>query len=269
MTEKRIVCINWGTKYGAPYINRLWAMIARNITPPFSLTCYTDSTEGVRPEVRCRPLPPLKLALRPGTPGIWQKARLWGATLEGLGGPVLFMDLDLVVTGDLDPFFAHGGADDVILARNWNTPFERLGQTSIFRFPVGKLAGLQARLLADPQGIADAYRFEQRFVTRFAPGGVRFWPYAWVQNYRVQCLWPFPLNYVLDPRLPRGCRVVIFPGGLNPPDAIAGRRSARDPVLPAGRHLARAFSPDRERSFMRHLRAYTRPSAWVAEHWRG
>ncbi|CAN5726249.1 hypothetical protein BH23PSE1_BH23PSE1_17030 [soil metagenome] len=266
--EKRIVCINWGTKYGAPYINRLWAMIARNVTPPFSLTCYTDSAAGVRGEVRCLPLPPLEAVLRPGTPGIWPKARLWSETLEGLAGPVLFMDLDLVVTGDLDGFFDHGEPDDVILARNWNTPFERLGQTSIFRFPVGKLAPLKAAFLADPQGIADAYRFEQRFVTRNAPGGVTFWPYSWVQNYRAQCLWPFPLNYVLDPRLPRGCKVVIFPGGLNPPDAIAGRRTGRDAVLPAGRHIARAFAKDRERGFLRHLRSFTRPSRWVAEHWR-
>lgn len=266
--EKQIICINWGTRYGAPYINRLYAMIARNITPPFSLTCYTDSGEGVRPEVRCFPLQPLEMTLRPGTRGKWPKARLWSKTLAGVAGTVLFMDLDLVVTGNLDPFFTYGEPDDVILARNWNTPFERLGQTSIYRFPVGKLLPLKEKFLADPQGIADRYRFEQRYVTRNAPGGVRFWPYRWVQNYRVQCLWPFPLNYVLNPRLPGGCRVVIFPGGLNPPDAIVGRRSCRDPVLPVGAHLARAFASDRERSFFRHLRSFTRPSRWVSEHWR-
>ena len=60
----------------------------------------------------------------------------------------------------------------MILARNPNTPLERLGQTSIFRFPVGKLLPLQEKFLADPQGVADTYQFEQRFVTREAPGGV-------------------------------------------------------------------------------------------------
>ena len=44
----------------------------------------------------------------------------------------------------------------MILARNPNTPFEKLGQTSLFRFPVGKLAPLREMFLADPQGIADA-----------------------------------------------------------------------------------------------------------------
>ena len=41
-----------------------------------------------------------------GTKGIWPKARLWGAGLGGLEGPVLFMDLDLVVVGPLDDFFS-------------------------------------------------------------------------------------------------------------------------------------------------------------------
>lgn len=26
---KQIICINWGTKYGAPYVNRLYAMVAK------------------------------------------------------------------------------------------------------------------------------------------------------------------------------------------------------------------------------------------------
>ena len=38
--------------------------------------------------------------------------------------------------------------------------------------PVGRLAPLKAEFEADPQGIADRFRFEQRFVTRRAPGGV-------------------------------------------------------------------------------------------------
>ena len=174
--KRQIICINWGTKYGAPYVNRLYAMVARNITPPFTLTCFTDSAEGMRPEIRREPLPDLPVALPTGTKGIWPKARLWSAELADLTGPVLFMDLDLVITGNLDGFFEHGDPDAVVMARNQTTPFEKLGQTSLFRFPVGKLLPLKERFMADPQGVADEFRFEQRFVTREAPGGVSFWP---------------------------------------------------------------------------------------------
>jgi hypothetical protein len=264
---KQVICINWGTKYGPTYVNRLYAGVARNLTPPFSFTCFTDNADGMRPEVRCEALPPLDVAMPTGTKGIWPKARLWGERLGVLEGPVLFMDLDLVVTGSLDGFFEFGGPEEVILARNPNTPFEKLGQTSLFRFPVGKLVPLQERFLADPQGVADVYRYEQRFVTREAPGGVGFWPSGWVRHFRGDCARTFPLNFLLPPRLPEGARVVIFPGGLLPPHAIAGHWGRH--YRPVGRaaHLRGLFAADRPDPPLRYLRHFLLPSDWVQAAW--
>jgi hypothetical protein len=266
--RRQVICISWGSKYGPPYVNRLYAGVARNLSPPFSFTCFTDNSEGLNPAISAEPLPPLDVAMPTGTKGIWPKARLWSARLADLEGPVLFMDLDLVVVGSLDDFFSFGAAEDVVLARNPNTPLERLGQTSIFRFPVGKLLPLQEKFVADPQGVADAYRFEQRFVTREVPGGARFWPDHWVRHFRFHCARPLPLNFVAAPRLPRGARVVIFPGGLLPPHAIAGQwgRLYR-PGTPV-EHLRGLFSPHRPDPPLRYLRHYLRPAPWVAEAWR-
>lgn len=264
---RQVICINWGRKFGPAYVNRLYAMVARNITPPFSVTCFTDNPIGIRPEVRAEPLPPLDVSMPTGTKGIWPKARLWSPQLADLAGPVLFMDLDLVITASLDPFFDRGDPDDVILARNPNTPFERLGQTSIFRFPVGKLVPLQARFVADPQGVADTYHFEQRYVTRNAPGGVTFWPGAWVRHFRKDCARPFPLNFVLPPRLPRDARVVIFPGGLLPPHAIDGHWGKHYRPATRRAHLAGLFASDRPDPPLRYLRHFLLPSDWVREAW--
>ena len=265
---KQVICISWGTKYGAPYVNRLHAMVARNITPPFSFTCFTDSSEGFHPGIRAEPLPPLDAAMPTGTKGIWPKARLWSATLADLTGPVLFMDLDLVVVGPLDDFFSFGDPDQVILARNPNTPLERLGQTSLFRFPVGKLLPLQEKFLADPQAVADEYQFEQRFVTREAPGGVQLWPEPWVRHFRYHCARPFPLNFFLPPQLPTDARVVIFPGALLPPHAIEGHWGRAYKPQSAGAHLRGLFAADRPDPPLRYLRHYLRPAPWVAEAWR-
>lgn len=265
---KQVICISWGTKYGAPYVNRLFGAVARNISPPFSFTCFTDDALGIRPEVRCEPLPPIDVPMPTGTLGKWPKSRLWGPRLADLDGPVLFTDLDVVVTGSLDPFFAYGDPDDVILARNQTTPFERLGQTSVFRFPVGKLVPLQEKFRADPQGVANRYQFEQRFVTRNVPGGVKLFPRAWVAHFRQDCVPPFPLNYAVPARLPRGARIVIFPGGVHPPHAIAGHWGRR--YAPLGRlaHLRRVTAPDRPDRPLRFLRHFLLPVPWVAEHWR-
>ena len=71
---KQVICINWGTKYGPPFINRLYAMVARNITPPFRFTCFTDNTAGIRPEVDCQPLPEIAVEIPKTKRGIWPKA---------------------------------------------------------------------------------------------------------------------------------------------------------------------------------------------------
>lgn len=268
--KKKIICINWGTKYGPKYINRLYGMVSRNITPPFDFVCFTDNPEGIRPEVRTFDLPPIDIEMPTGTRGIWPKSRLWGPALGDLQGPVLYLDLDLMVLRNIDSFFESGGEDDVILARNPNTPFERLGQTSIFRFPVGKLQPLQEMFKADPQGIATKYHFEQRFVTQNAPGGVTFFPRQWIAHFRLHCIPPFPLNYFFEPRRPSKAKIVIFPGGLNQELAIEGRWAHQ--AVPCGtalKHLSRLRSRAlrTEVSSLKHTRHFVKPSLWVESEW--
>jgi len=207
-------------------------------------------------------LPDLNCELAVNTRGIWGKARLWGRDLNGVEGVVLFFDLDIVIKGNLDGFFEFGNPDDVILARNWIRPLEKLGQTSIYRFTVGKLSPLKDLFLENPQKIADKYGFEQRFITRMAPGGVKFWPSKWVSHFRLNCVRYCPINYFLIPKLPKDCKVIIFPGSLNPPAAIAGRWNIKDQANPPLTHLKLAFSKNRRESFTRHIRHYILPAPW-------
>jgi hypothetical protein len=264
---KQVIAINWGTKYGPPFINRLYAMVERNITPPFTFTCFTDNRQGIRPEVLCEDLPPLDFDLPVTSKGVWQKSRLWGPRLGTLEGPVLFLDLDLVIVGNIDAFFTVGRPDQVMLARNPVRPLERLGQTSVYRFQVGKLVPLLDKFRADPQGIADVYDYEQRFVTRNAPGGVTFFPRRWVRHFRYECRPFFPLNYFMDARLPKDARIVIFPGGYHPEHAIAGGSRTRM-GLSAGEYIRQLRDRPENQSFSNYLRSFTRPVEWVKEHWR-
>lgn len=267
---KQVICISWGQKYGAPFINRLYAMVARNITPPFTFTCFTDSRLNLSPEILCEDLPALDAEMPTNTSGIWPKARLWGPSLGSLKGPVLFLDLDLVIVSSLDKFFEVGAPDDIVMAKNQTTPFEKLGQTSLFRFPVGKLLPLQEEFCENPQKVADTYRFEQRFVSRRAPGGVKFFPRSWVLHFRQDCRWPFPMNYFLPPRLPASARVVIFPRGLLPQHAIEGRYGKRAVATSPSAHVRGVFdaSKRQKQGLFEYLRHYILPTEWVARHWR-
>ena len=56
-----IICMKWGDKFPASYVNRLYGMISRNITLPFQLVCFTEISDGIREEVLIKPLPKLDL----------------------------------------------------------------------------------------------------------------------------------------------------------------------------------------------------------------
>ena len=240
-----------GGDYGAEYVRRLKEGVDRNLDG-HRFVCLSDVA------VPCERIP-----LKHDFPGWWAKLELFY-----LDGPVLFFDLDLVITDRLEPFFEYGAADDVILARNPAVPLERLGQTSLFRFPVGKLKPLQDAFRADPQGIADRYRYEQRFVTRKTPGGIKFWPKPWVRTFKQHCHRMLPINFFAEPILPKGARVVIFPGRVSPHDAMAGRWDSDDAGVSRREHIRRAFRGGRHQTSLRYLRHYYIPPRWLAEHWR-
>jgi len=265
---KQILCIKWGTGYGADYVNRLYGMVSRNVTPPFRFICFTDDRAGIRPEVECFDLPELGCPVPTDVPGKWRKTALWGDELFGLSGTALFLDLDVVIMGSLDPFFEIGNPDDVFLARNWIRPLERLGQTSIFRFPIGKNSYMLEDFRKDSQAIAGKYRFEQRYVTRHVRGGVKFFPSRYVSHFRQSCSGPWILRYFMAPRRPRKARIVIFPGWPNPEDALIGRMNPSMTPMSPFAHLRELFSKDRRRRFYPHLKNYIRPTPWIAEYWR-
>jgi len=263
------ICMKWGTKYGVEYVNRLYGMLARNTSQPFQLVCFTDDPEGISSKVVTQPLPPLGCDVPRNSPGQWSKLRLWGRELDGLSGPVLFLDLDVVITGPMDEFFSYGDPDRVYLARNWVRPLERLGQTSVFRFPVGQYAELLETFCEDSEGIAARYRYEQRYVTNHIRGGVRFWPRGWVRHFRRDCMGLWPLRYLRPARLPRHTRIVIFPGHPDPLDAMRGQWKSTVPHMTRWAHIKQAFTgPRLGGTVMKHVSRYVIPPPWISEHWR-
>ena len=135
--KRHILCMKWGTKYGPEYVNRLYAMVRRHLTGDFQFVCLTDDERGVRPEVRCLPIPPLNLHLAPGQrDGAWKKLTTFEADLHGLRGTALFLDLDVVVVGSLDGFFTQQGEFLIIhdYPRFWRFGERIVGNSSVYRF---------------------------------------------------------------------------------------------------------------------------------------
>ena len=265
----RVICIKWGEKYGADYVNRLQKMLERHTTQPFQLICFTDNFEGVDKAVELHPLPELGCEIPKTVPGKFPKIALWGADLPIEDGPVLFIDLDTVLVGNVDAYFTIGDANDVYLARNWTKPFSGLGQTSVFRFPVGGHTYILEDLRERTKELAEKHRYEQHYVTKSVLGGVKFWPEEWTKHFRVHCLGPWPLRYLRGVRQPKEAKMITFPGLPDPVDAIQGRLSSGYPAgLSGAEYLKACFTdPKLKRKPWRSLRTFVPKSAWLRESW--
>ena len=90
-----VLCVKWGTKYPADYVNRLRSMVSRNLPLPHRFVCLTDDAAGLERGIETLPF------LQTDLEYCWNKLLLFDRLpLEGVG---LYLDLDVVVTGDLTP----------------------------------------------------------------------------------------------------------------------------------------------------------------------
>lgn len=141
-----VVCIKWGTRYGPEWVNRLYAMVRRNTSWQIRFVCFTDDTNDIRPEVECQPLPDVRLD--PALGKNWRKVGLMQSGLGGLTGMTLFLDLDLVIIGSLDPFFTHDGRFCII--REWKDPELGYGNSSVMRYFIGMESAVLDRFYTTP-----------------------------------------------------------------------------------------------------------------------
>jgi len=265
--DKLVICIKWGTMYGPEYVNVLFGMVSRNLSGPFRFVCFTDDSSGVRPEVECLPLPELGVEVPPGAPGKWPKQALWAEDLFGLQGVALFLDLDSVIVDSIDPYFEIGEPDDVYTARNWVKPWLRMSQTSVFRFKIGAHPYMLEELRKDPM-LMVKYRYEQNYVSSCLKGGVKFWPSKWTKHFGIHSQGPWPLRFFRTPVIPRGARIITFPGNPKPPDAIEGKYDPDHETRTPWEHVHKCLTEKDLNPRINVLRHYFKPTPWIAEYWR-
>ena len=244
-------------------------MVSRNITGDFRVHCFTDNAEGIRPEVVCHPLPPLGCEIPPDVPGKWPKIALWGKELFGLEGVALFIDLDSVIVDNIDCYFEYGHEDDVITARNWLNLLSKSAQTSVFRFKIGKHSYMLENLRADSAVISRKYQYEQNYVTHNVKGGVKFWPEGWTRHFRVHCLGSLPFRYLRKAIIPKGAKIITFPGLPGPSDAVHGKWTEDYVIRTPWEHLKYVFHLFRTGGkWKKTFSNFMHKPDWIEKYWR-
>jgi hypothetical protein len=248
MTEQQtVICMKWGSAYPADYVNRLYRGVMRNVARPTRFVCFTDDAAGLDRGIEAKPMPAIALPESGLRPGPWRKLGLWARDLGGLEGDVLFLDLDVVVTGSLDALFDFEPGC-LCLIRNWTQMRDGIGNSSVMRFRVGSAPHLVEDFERDAVAMSFRYVNEQTYATREARLPLRFWPPQWCPSFKHGLMPRWPTNLVrAAPSPPPDCRIAVFTGHPRPHEAARG-------AWPA--------------PWYKKLYKSIRPVPWLAEHWR-
>lgn len=218
--ENNVICIKWGTKFGAEYVNSLYKMVEKNLTIPHRFVCFTDDTNGIDPNVETFPLPTLDDEGLPEK--AWKKLGLFTSQLGDLQGRALFLDLDIVIRDNIDDFFKAEG--EFLIIKDWDFEKDIIGNSSVFRFEVNKYPEIIENFYKEGKTIRERYKNEQAFLSHqmHDKGVLGYWDKDWCVSFKRNCLRPFPLNFFMEAIDPEKAKIIVFHGRPNPIQAHNG-----------------------------------------------
>jgi len=119
-------CVCYGNKYSIEYVQKLYNMVQRHTTLEHNFFIFTDNMEmEIDGHVNIRTFPMVNLQ------GWWNKMQLFHPGI--LEGTTLYMDLDVVITDNIDCFFTYEPEADFVGMNDFN-PDTKIFNSSVFRF---------------------------------------------------------------------------------------------------------------------------------------
>lgn len=250
MPQDRVVlCLKWGTLFPADYVNVLFRAVTAHLAPGFRFICLTDRTEGLDAGIETAPIPDIGLTpAQIRAPGVWRKLSLFHPDLAALapGARALVIDLDMMILGPLDPFFAASGGIVLLdTGHDWRAREPVQPSTGVFAFALGEQQQILTAFQADAEGAMARFRNEQDFVAAHAVDK-SLWPTGWVVSFKRHCVRRHGRDLIVPPPAPApGPAILAFHGDPRPADLLRAGIWGRFP------HLGRG------------------PVVWVVDYWTG
>lgn len=166
------VCVKYGDKYSAEYVNNLYLGIKKHFSLPFTLHCITDDPTGIYVEVKKHILPDEKLD------GWWWKVSLFNPSFyPDLQGEVLYLDLDVVIVDSITPFISLVRNADLLTMKD---PWHNTMNSSVMRWNRSELGWVWERF---KQTDYTKYAGDQNFLNEVVVNKSYF-PDEWILGWK-------------------------------------------------------------------------------------
>ena len=170
-------CVCYGEKYSVEYVQKLYNMVQRNTTIEHNFFIFTDNMEmKIDGHVNIRTFPET-------LNGWWNKMQLFRP--DTLDGDTLYMDLDVVITGNIDCFFNYEPEADFIGMNDFN-PDTKIFNSSVFKFKPEAMKSKLWQPFTDDRTKWLRYSGDQNVISDLIIGhpGTRSFPDSWTQSYK-------------------------------------------------------------------------------------
>jgi hypothetical protein len=218
-----VLCLKHGTKYSAEYVNRLYNMVSRNCTLDYEFVCLTEDSAGLNPKIKTIPLPK-------GIAGWWCKPYMFSKDLP-LKGTVLYMDLDVVISNNIDKLFTYSPGHWCTIrdfTRAMRSNWQKYN-SSVVRFEVGQLDFVWQEFNQRKDEIIKRYHGDQDFLweATIKTNRAMLYPDSWILSWK----WEVRKDRQFAPGGVRGkrklktienvtprpeCSICVFHGDPNP-----------------------------------------------------
>ena len=178
--QNYVLCLKHGDKYSSQYVNTLYSMVKRNLTIPFTFACLTDNRQGIDKDILCLDLPK-------DLTGWWCKPYMYSNELP-LNGTILYMDLDVVISGNLNKLFDYEPGKWCVI-RDFTRAMQPNWQkynSSVIRFKRGQLDHVWRDFYKDPNKVIKGHFGDQDWLWTATnkANPATLWPDEWIRSWK-------------------------------------------------------------------------------------
>lgn len=200
-----IICLKWGDKYNADYVNKLYAGVKRNTALDIKFHCFTDDATGINNNVVIHNLPVS------GIDGWWNKLYLFSNDIN-IDGRVLFIDLDTIITGNIDDVIRIDKG--FVMLKDFFYPMQNNHGSGLMSFDTKQNSDIWTSYIKDPIGISKQLHphGDQKWIVKFVDH-ITHWQDVLpehVVSFKIHC----------SKGLPDNARIICYHGKPTIPESI-------------------------------------------------